>query len=275
MLNKTICFVGAGSMAEAIIAGVLKKKTINPDRITVVNKSNHVRLQQLTSKYGIIADPDQKAQLIKKADILILAMKPKDVISSLQEIHLYTSNTQLIISVVAGLSTSMITNLLGHTAPVIRTMPNTSAKIGLSATAIAPGKYAHETDLETARSILESIGQVYLVKEEQLDAVTGLSGSGPAYIYYLVEAMIKGGMDVGLSEEQAYQLTVQTVLGAAMMLKESGDHPSTLREQVTSPNGTTAKGLETLRSYRFEEAVRQCIQQAAKRSKELGEQLQG
>lgn len=273
MLNQTICFIGAGAMAEAIIAGMLNEKTVEPHHIAVINKSDRKRLKALSAKYGIVADPERKAELISTADVLILAMKPSDVRASLQQIRTLTNNQQIIISVVAGLSTTLITELLGHNAPVIRTMPNTSAKIGLSATAIAPGTYAQEDHIKIANTILESIGQVFTVQEELLDGVTGLSGSGPAYIYYLVEAMIKGGMDVGLNADQAYQLSIQTLLGAAMMLKETKQEPSLLREEVTSPNGTTAKGLSVLRSYQFEEAIRQAIQQAAERSKELGQQL--
>lgn len=273
MLNHSVCFIGAGAMAEAIIEGLIKKKTLSPQQIAVVNKSNRHRLEALGAKYGVVADPERKNELIHQADILILAMKPKDVRASLTEIKPFTHHRQIIISVVAGMATQLITELLGHSAPVIRTMPNTSARIGLSATAVAPGAYAQEEHLQIANTILESIGEVFLVEEELLDGITGLSGSGPAYIYYFVEAMIKGGLDVGLSAEQAYRLSLQTLVGAAMMLKLTGENPSQLREQVTSPNGTTAKGLSVLQSYRFEEAIRAAIHQAAERSKELGRQL--
>lgn len=272
MLNEKICFVGAGAMAEALIGGLLSKGKVAPENIAVVNRTNVARLEELTSKYGVQIAPQRKGELIGQAHILILAMKPKDVKSALEEIRPYTREGHLFISVVAGLSLSALANMLGKEAKVIRSMPNTSAQVGLSATAISTGANVEEREMNLARHIFESVGEVYVVNEEDMDMITGLAGSGPAYVYYLVEAMIKGGKEGGLDEELAYRLALQTVLGAAKMLTETGEDPALLRQRVTSPNGTTARGIATLQKYNFEEAVRQCILEAAKRSKELREE---
>lgn len=271
--DKKICFVGAGAMAEAILCGLLNKKIVKPGQISVTNQDDRFRLDELVYNFGVVANAEQKSTSIKEADILILAMKPKDVGTALEEIRTLTNPNQLVISVIAGISTSYISSILGHNAPVIRTMPNTSAIVGLSGTGVCAGQSAKEEHIALAKKIFESIGIVVITEENNLDAITGVSGSGPAYVYYLVESMIKGATDVGLEQEQARNLIIQTVIGAATMLKETKEDPAYLREKVTSPNGTTQAGLDVLRQYDFEEAIRACIRQATKRSNELGAQL--
>lgn len=268
--DKKICFLGAGAMAEAVLAGMLNKRIVKPGAVSVTNRSDRFRLDQLVYNFGIVADMDQKEKSIREADILILAMKPKDIDTAVGEIKHLTHPGQLMISVLAGISTAYISNLLGHSAPVIRTMPNTSAIVGMSATGICQGETATEEHLAIAQQIFESMGLVVVVEESQLDAVTGLSGSGPAYIYYLVESMMAGAIQAGLEEKTARDLTLQTLIGAAQMLKETGEDPAVLREKVTSPNGTTQAGLDVLRSQQFEKAIISCILRATERSKELG-----
>lgn len=270
--GKKICFVGAGAMAEAILCGLLNKRIVKPGQISVTNRDDRFRLDELVYNFGVVADV-QRYTSITEADILILAMKPKDVKDALYDIKSYTNPNQLVISIVAGISTSYITSLLEHEAPVIRTMPNTSAIVGLSATGLCAGQTASEEHVLLAMEIFESIGIVLHTEEEKLDAVTGLSGSGPAYVYYLVEALTAGSMDVGLEKEEAQTLILQTLIGAAQMLIETKEDPGYLREKVTSPNGTTQAGLDMLRAYNFEEGIRMCVQRATARSKELGEQL--
>ncbi|MEX2103794.1 MAG: pyrroline-5-carboxylate reductase [Bacilli bacterium] len=271
--NKKVCFVGAGAMAEAVLAGMLNKRLIKPGAVSVTNRSDRFRLDELVYNFGVIADADQKQKSISEADILILAMKPKDVRSAIMEIKGLTHSKQLILSVVAGIPTQLISTLLGHEAPIIRTMPNTSAMIGYSATGMCQGVTATEEHVALAKHIFESIGIVEIVEEDQLDAVTGLSGSGPAYIYLLVEAMKIGAIEAGLSESVSTQLIQQTLIGAAHMLSETGQEPSALREKVTSPNGTTEAGIEVLRKYRFEQGIIDCIVRATERSRELGEEF--
>jgi pyrroline-5-carboxylate reductase len=273
LTEKRICFLGAGAMAEAVLAGMLSKRIVKPGAVSITNRSDRFRLDELVYNFGIVADADQKDQSIEQADILILAMKPKDLAQAVKEISHLTHSDQLFISVVAGISTDFISTLLGHDAPVIRTMPNTSATIGMSATGICQGKTATDEHVQVAMHIFKSIGEVVLVEEKQLDAVTGLSGSGPAYVYYLVEAMQTGAIQAGLNPETSRKLILQTLIGAAHMLLETGEDPALLREKVTSPGGTTQAGLEILRSFQFEEALIRCIGRATERSKELGAML--
>lgn len=266
--NKRICFLGAGSMAEAIIAGLVAKELVSPQNITALNRGNRDRIEQLISKYGI--NEATKERAITTADIIVLAVKPKDIDSALSEYTHLTHKNQLFISVLAGISTDYLSSLLGHEAPVIRAMPNTSATIGRSATGIASGKTASEGSIAIARQLFEAIGIVEEVEEEEIHGVTGLSGSGPAYIYYLVEAMEKAGQEIGLDQDVARRLILQTILGSVEMLLKSGESPESLRKKVTSPNGTTAAGIDILNQYNFDKAIGACIRRATERSQELG-----
>ncbi len=262
-----IGFIGAGSMAEAMIAGLLKGKVYKPEEVIVANRSNSSRLEQLTKMYGI-KTTHHKESLVKEASIIVLAMKPKDVQAGIDGIQGLIEN-QLIVSVLAGISFETITNILGKQTAIVRAMPNTSAAIGKSATAIAASKDVTRNQIENCKSLFEAIGICKLVEEEQLDAVTGLSGSGPAYIYYLVEAMEKAAVEVGLDSEVARELIVQTLVGASEMIAQSDKHPSQLRKEVTSPNGTTEAGITILQERGFEESLVSCIKRATERATEL------
>lgn len=266
-----IGFLGAGSIVEAMLAGILKKGLTAKDRIFVTNRNNAERLEQLTDAYGVNATTDKLA-VARASDILILAIKPKDAKEALLELRGAVSSNQLIISVIAGVPTSLIGEWLGVDCPIIRTMPNTSSAVGLSATGLSANAFVRPEQLALATRLFEAIGTVYEVAEEELDIITGLSGSGPAYIYYLVEAMMGAGATAGLDREMARQLTLQTVIGAAHMLLETRAEPALLRKQVTSPGGTTQAGLEVLESYRFQEAVTSAILRATERAREMGAQ---
>lgn len=267
--DKKVCFIGAGSVAEALISGVLAKKQLRPENITVTNRNNSERINKLVQKFNVQKTLN-KGESVAKADILILAMKPSDVTEAIKQIRLFTHKDQLTISVIAGVSTNLISDLLQHNGPVIRTMPNTSAMVGLSATAISSGQFAADKDLEIAKKLLESIGNVSIVEEDLLDAVTGLSGSGPAYIYYLVEAMEASAVQLGMKHQTARELIIQTIIGAGHMLKETNEDPAILREKVTSPGGSTMAGLEVLKKMQFHEIINQAVKNATERSKELG-----
>ncbi|RBW70392.1 pyrroline-5-carboxylate reductase [Bacillus taeanensis] len=267
--NEKVVFVGAGSMAEAIIAGVIQQKLLSPQQIWVTNRSNEQHLLHLKNKYGIHTTLD-KEEALKKAAVIVLAMKPKDVVEGTAAIRPYITNEQLFISVLAGISTSFLSELLLEKAPIIRVMPNTSAAVGYSATAMAKGNHTKNSHLTLAKQLFEAIGSVSIVEEEDLHAVTGLSGSGPAYVYYLAEAMEIAAEQIGLKEETAKELIIQTLLGAANMLKHSDESSSVLRQKVTSPGGTTEAGINILEMYKFQEAMVQCIKGASARSEELG-----
>lgn len=272
-IEGRIGFLGAGSIVEAMLSGILKKGLISTNRVYVTNRSNSERLDFLTETYGVNTTHD-KMDVIKATDILILAMKPKDSAEALKELAGSVHPGQLVISVIAGVSTTLIGEWLGVNCPIIRTMPNTSSAVGLSATGLAANQFVTEDQLQVATRLFEAIGTVYTVAEEELDIVTGLSGSGPAYIYYLVEAMMGAGATAGLDREMARQLTLQTLLGAAHMLMDTREEPALLRKKVTSPGGTTQAGLEVLESYQFQKAVTSAILRATERSREMGAQYQ-
>jgi pyrroline-5-carboxylate reductase len=269
--TKTIAFIGAGSMAEALIAG-MTKTLYKPEQIIVTNRSNQERLEYIQNTYHVRVETD-KEKAVKEADIIILAMKPKDVVEGITSIAQAIGKHQLIISVLAGVATETIISLIGKNVAIVRAMPNTSAAIGQSATALALGRYANNKHLAIAKDLFRTVGVVTVVPEEDLHAVTALSGSGPAYIYYMVEAMEKAAKEIGLEQSVAKDLILQTITGAAEMLKSSAKHPSILRKEVTSPGGTTEAGIKMLEDYRYQEAVISCIKQATKRSIELGQSL--
>lgn len=267
--DQTIAFIGAGSMAESIIAGLISERIVAPSQLIATNRQDEERLKRLEQHYGIKTTVN-KEEAVAHANLIVLAMKPKDIESAMKAIRSYTSEKQLFISVLAGISTSYITELLGHHAPVIRTMPNTSAKVGESATAISAGAYATEQEIQLACALFSAIGTVIVVPEEQLDAVTGLAGSGPAYIYYLVEAMEKAATEIGLDEEVGKELVIQTLIGAAKRLSTTSKTAEELYTQVMSPGGTTEAGLQVLAENHFQDAIVACIKRATERSKELG-----
>lgn len=268
--DSKISFIGAGSMAEAIFSGLLKKGMISPDNIHVTNRTDIDRLHEIQELYQVRC-LQEKEEAVKQGDILILAVKPKDVNEAIEAIKPYIRKEQLLISVLAGVSTEYLEYLLGMEMPVIRAMPNTSAAIGLSATALTAGKHASEDHLQLAETLFQAIGTtVTFENEQELHAVTGLSGSGPAYIYYFAEAMEEAAKHLGISSDKARSLIIQTILGAASMLSNSDEHPSILRQKVTSKGGTTEAGISTLEHFRSREALVECIKRAASRSEELG-----
>lgn len=267
--NKKLAFIGAGSMAEAMISGILAKKLIQPQQIFVTNRSNKEKLLLLQKQYGVKTFVNDES-VLSDIDIIILATKPKDIAETVEKIKQYTTKEHLIISVLAGVSTACISQLLGHEAPIIRTMPNTSAAVGESITAIAPGEFATSAHLELSETLFKAIGEVAIVAEDKLDAITGLSGSGPAYIYYLIEAMEIGAREIGLDDKLAKQLIAQVLIGAAERIKSTDLSSQTLYKQVMSPGGTTEAGFKVLESFQYQEAMVECIKRAAQRSTELG-----
>ena len=267
-----IAFIGAGSMAEAIIAGLVKQEICDRENIVVTNKQDNSRLEMLAAKYGVITT-EEKYMAVKYADVIFLAMKPKDARDGILSIQQFVSSSQLIVSLLAGISSDVIQQLFHQDMRVIRSMPNTSAAIGLSATAIAKGKFATNEDLELVHSIFSAIGLCTIVEEEQLHAVTGVSGSGPAYIYYIAEAMEKAALAQGLDKDVAKKLVSQTLIGAAHMLQETNKGAEVLRAEVTSPGGTTQRGISLLNDLKVSEAFETCIAGATKRSREMGEEL--
>ncbi|WP_124726524.1 pyrroline-5-carboxylate reductase [Staphylospora marina] len=272
--DKRIGFVGAGSMSEAIVAGLLTSGEVRPENISLFNRQNGERIRTLIGKWNL-EPANMSPERVLGSDVVILAVKPKDLPEVLRRWGSGIRRGQLVLSVAAGVSTSWIEARVGEGTAVIRCMPNTSCAVGRSATALAPGSHAGRDEMNVARRLFESIGEVTEVDERLMDAVTGLSGSGPAYVYYLAEALESAGISAGLSRDAARRLTVQTLLGAAHMLRETEEPAEMLRRKVTSPGGTTMAGLEVLDRYRFPEAVREAVLRAAERSVEMGRQLTG
>ncbi|MDI3534035.1 MAG: pyrroline-5-carboxylate reductase [Thermosediminibacterales bacterium] len=267
--NKIIGFIGAGSMAEAIIGGLLTSEKIKPENIIITNRNNVERLHKLNEKWGIDITRD-KFEVIEKSNVVILAVKPQDIKGLLEEIGQYIKSSQVVVSVAAGISTSFIESFLTEKAAVVRSMPNTSCMIKESATALCGGKWADREHIDIAKQIFSAVGRVVTVNEEDMDAVTGLSGSGPAYVYLMIEALIDAGVQAGLNKDVSKELAIQTVLGAAKMAAESGEEPVVLRNKVTSPGGTTMAGLSVLNKLGFKDSLVKAVAAAKKRSKELG-----
>ncbi|MGI2326640.1 pyrroline-5-carboxylate reductase [Planococcus sp. YIM B11945] len=265
---KIVC-VGAGSMAEAMIHGWVNKRILKPDDIAVMNKSDLERLEFLRDEYGVHIVEAEKTELTN-ANFVLLAMKPKDLAAALAPIKEKFSPGTVILSIVAGVSIGAIQKHAGDLA-VARAMPNTSARVGKSATGVAWNKQVTLEKQHELRELLSSIGTVTVVKEEQLDAVTAVAGSGPAYLYFMAEAMAEAAVAQGLSKEDAAKLVRQTFSGAADMLQSGGF--AELRQKVTSPNGTTAAGIAMLEQRQFKQIVGDCVQAACLRSQALGREF--
>ena len=265
---KTIVFAGAGSIAEAMIGGIVEQGSIKPENIFVMNRSNRDKLINLKNKYGVsIVCPEKKA--LAKADLIILAMKPIDIENGMENLLPYLAKETAILSVMAGVSIQTIEKGLGA-RPIARAMPNTSAAIGKSATAVAWNEAMNDDMKKLVLDLLEAIGIVREVEEYRLHTVTALSGSGPAYFYYLAEALEEAAIDRGLSKDTARALIIQTFEGAAAMLKDTGEEPAQLRKNITSPGGTTEAGLVVLEARAFKDIVAECFAEAEKRAVDLG-----
>jgi pyrroline-5-carboxylate reductase len=267
-----LCFYGAGSMAEAIVRGLINEKLVEPKRISMLNRQNAERLTELNERYGVqtIVQGSNNEAYLRDADIIFLAMKPKDAAEAIASIKPLASPKQLFISVIAGLSISAIEQLLGGKASVVRAMPNTSSTIGLGATGISYSENVTPQQRLLTEAIFNSVGINAVVDESLQQAVTGVSGSGPAYVYYFMESMIASATQLGLSEEAAKELVIQTVLGAAEMVRYTGEEPAELRRKVTSPNGTTQAAIEVMVENRFSETIIKAVKRSAERAGELG-----
>lgn len=272
MKGLKVGFIGAGSIAESILTGLVDTNKINSENVAIINKSNHAKLAELRERFQLSMYANQEESILN-SDVVILAVKPKAIHEVLDYWGRKFQKGQVLISVVAGVTTKQIEQACSCPISVIRSMPNTSSAVGRSATAICSGKYVSRLDLYLAKMIFEAIGTVTVVQEEQMDAVTGLSGSGPAYVYYMVEALQEAGSRVGLEPETARQLIIQTCIGAAEMLNYTGKEPSRLRKEVTSEGGTTFAGLTVLCNKGFESALIEAVIRATERSKELGNNL--
>ncbi len=260
--------IGTGNMAEALIRGLLAAGVA--ERAQLVGSDPRAeRRREIADLYGIETLADN-AEVARRADILILAVKPQVMTRVLDEIRTQVRPSALVISIAAGIPLAVIESHLPRVR-VVRTMPNTPALVSAGATAIAAGGHATEEDLDAARRIFDSVGMSVTLEESQMDAVTGLSGSGPAYMFLIIEALSDAGVKVGLSRYNAQALAAQTVLGSAKLLLETNEHPGRLKDMVTSPGGTAIAGLHTLEAGGLRTTLMNAVEVATNRSRELGE----
>ncbi|HEY2297000.1 MAG TPA: pyrroline-5-carboxylate reductase [Jatrophihabitans sp.] len=265
---ESLGILGGGKIGEALLTGLLRGDREPTD--IVVSEKHPERARFLAETYGVKAL--NVAEAAGAARTLILAVKPQDIDALLGELAPAVGTDHLLVSVCAGVTTAKISSRLPEGVPVVRCMPNTPALVDEAMTAVSAGEHASEQHLVTAETLLASVGRVVRVPESQLDAVTALSGSGPAYFFYLVEAMIDAGILLGLPRSLAAELIVQTAIGSAKMLRDSGEHPVQLREAVTSPGGTTISAIRELEVHGVRAALLAAIEAAALRSAELGAQ---
>jgi pyrroline-5-carboxylate reductase len=262
-----IAILGAGKMGEALASGLLRAGVVSPDQIVAAARRPE-RADQLRDAYGI--DVLSAAHAATKAQTLVIAVKPQDMDALLTEISPVVTPDQLVISVAAGITTAFIGRRLAADVPVVRVMSNTPVLVDEAMSVISPGPHATEAHLRRAEELLRPVGKVLRIPESQQDAATALSGSGPAYVYFLVEAMVDAGILLGMPRQNALEMVKQAVYGAATMLRDSGEHPVLLREAVTSPGGTTINAIRELERHGVRAAVLAAIEAARDRGRELG-----
>ncbi len=263
-----ISFIGGGRMAEAMISGLLAAKLVAADRVWVADP-DAARRELLHKEYGVKVFEDAVA--VWGNDLVVLAVKPQVVEKVLGQCRAVAGANHLLVSIAAGISIATLEGALaGSNARVIRVMPNTPALVQQGATALSAGTLASADDLKTAQKLFDAVGVSVILPEHLLDAVTGLSGSGPAYVLSFIEAMIDSGIKGGLDQTTARTLVLQTVLGTATMAMQTGEHPAQLRAMVTSPGGTTIAGLQIMERAGFNGIVMEAVEAAVRRSQELG-----
>jgi len=266
--GKKIAIIGGGKMGEVLAAGITAGKLVPAGDVSVTDVVQD-RLTYLKDKYRVQVSGDNE-KTARGADIVILAVKPQMMAEVLAPLAKVIDKTKLMISIAAGIPIGFIEGYLKKGTRIVRVMPNTPALIGEGAAALAPGGSATDEDLAVARSIFDSVGITVIVKEDLMDAVTGLSGSGPAYVFIIIDALSDGGVLMGIPRDVSTKLAAKTVLGAARLCLETGKHPGELRDMVTSPGGTTIAGIDALENGGLRAALINAVEAATLRSKELG-----
>jgi pyrroline-5-carboxylate reductase len=271
MKERRIGFVGAGNMATALARGLLTSGLVAAEQIRASDPSAE-RLAVLAHEHGIVTDADNQA-VGRWADLVVLAVKPQVVDVAMTHLAPSLAAGTLLVTIAAGIPTSSLEARLPESVRVVRAMPNTPAIARAGATAVAHGARSTPEDLELAQALFGAVGRVVTLDEGLMNAVTGLSGSGPAYVMLMIEALADGGVKVGLGREAALLLAAQTVLGSAKLLLDTGEHPARLRDMVTSPGGTTIAGLHALESGGVRPALIDAVERATARAQELGANL--
>jgi pyrroline-5-carboxylate reductase len=269
MTQHSVAVIGAGKLGELVLSGLLRAGW--PPQHLLATTRRPERANELAERYGI--RPVLNLTAVTQADVLAIAVKPQDAARLLEDWGMKVPPGKLVVSLCAGLPTSFFTARLPGGIPVIRVMTNTPALVDQAMTVISPGAYATEEHLALAEEIFKPLGKTLRVPESQQDAVTALSGSGPAYFYLLVEAMIDAGILLGLPRQVAHELVVQTAIGSAVMLRDSGEHPVKLREAVTSPAGTTISAIRELEKHGMRAALLTALEAARNRASEIAVQM--
>ncbi|MEM7555234.1 MAG: pyrroline-5-carboxylate reductase [Cyanobacteria bacterium P01_A01_bin.84] len=270
-MSVKIGLIGGGVMGEALLSRLIASEIYKASEI-IISEPLESRCQYLEKQYGITTTGDNQELLAQAPDAIVVAVKPQIFGTIAQEIGEAGNNKKfpIVISVMAGISLSQL-ELAFPSTPIIRAMPNTPATVGAGITAICAGSYTNINHVKIARQLLEAVGEVVEVSESLIDAVTGLSGSGPAYVALFIEALADGGVASGLPRATAYKLALQTVLGTAQLLANSKIHPAELKDRVTSPGGTTITGVAQLEKNSFRSTIIEAVKSATKRSQELGQ----
>jgi pyrroline-5-carboxylate reductase len=270
MKTKRLGFLGAGNMSGALVRGLLQAG-VAAERVAVSDLKTE-RLDELRTRHGVRTIRDNHA-LVRECDVLVLGVKPQGVDAVLSEIAEDVRIDQLVISVAAGVPIEALEERLPAGSRIVRAMPNTPATIQAGATAVAGGRHARPDDVRIARELFEAVGRVVVLDETLLDAVTGLSGSGPAYVMVIIDALADGGVKMGLPRDTALLLAAQTVFGAANLLLQTGEHPGRLKDMVTSPGGTTIAGLHALEGGAVRKTLMDAVEAATRRAGELGREM--
>ncbi|UTR14535.1 pyrroline-5-carboxylate reductase [Salipaludibacillus sp. LMS25] len=269
-MNTMISILGAGSMAEALICGWVKNGQLAPQNILVTNRSNDKRLKELSTTYGVKTTRNLD-DLLAHGHMLLIACKPKDWQQALKPLQPILTQDIPLVSVMAGITTEALEDFFPDlNVPVIRTIPNTSAVVNASMTPMALGKWAHPDHISRVKGVFKLVGDTAEVSENTMDALTALTGTGPAYIYYLMEAMELAAVKIGVDQHLARHLVSQTLLGAGLRVQENDSSPAILYQQIMSPGGTTEAGFNILKEQKVQDIIISCIEKAAERSKELG-----
>ena len=266
-MNKRLAVLGAGKIGGILLRAFLEQKLVQPKRVHATVRHAE-KARALARQLGITASTDNRAA-VHNADIVLLAVKPQAVREILEEIKPEMKPGKLIVSVVASVPTQLMEKHLGTSAAVVRAMPNTPCAIGCGMTGLAKGIHAGEKHMEIAQAMFEAVGRVVVVEEKQIDAVTGLSASGTAFIYIILESLAEGGVKVGLPRDVSTLLAAQTMMGAARMVLDTGDHPALLKDAVTTPAGSTMDGILELEDGKVRVTLIKAVMKATQRAKEL------
>jgi pyrroline-5-carboxylate reductase len=269
--DKKIGIIGTGNMGESLISGLIYAKSAISKNI-ICSDIRKERLKSVKDAYGVVTTTNN-IDVVKGSEIVIYAIKPQIMASILRETAAHLDMSQVIISIAAGVPLAAIESCLNKDLRLIRVMPNIAASVKEGAAAIAPGKHASKGDLKLAKAIFDSVGKSIIIEEEFMDAITGLSGNGPAYIFLIVDALADAGVKMGLSREDALLLSAQSVLGAAKLLLETGEHPGRLKDKVTSPGGTAIAALHTIEAGGLRTTLINAVEVGTNRSKELGQMM--